>query len=221
MVSDLAGLELWRGGVNTWECDEMGHLNVRFYVARAMEGLTGLASALGLAGAFRSHADTTLQVREQHIRFLREARPRAALHMVGGLIEIGECEARLFQMLVHSNSGEPAASFQTTVVHVTARDTRPFAWSDRTRALAEGLRMEPPAGTGPRSLDLAPSQSLASLAEDLGYWGRAIADPTEALSIVRRNARSDDIVVVTGSTFVVAQVREWWLEHVATPAAGR
>ena len=27
------GLEVWRGGVNTWECDEMGHLNVRFYVA--------------------------------------------------------------------------------------------------------------------------------------------------------------------------------------------
>ena len=33
------GVEVWRGGVNTWECDEMGHLNVRFYVARAMEGL--------------------------------------------------------------------------------------------------------------------------------------------------------------------------------------
>jgi dihydrofolate synthase/folylpolyglutamate synthase len=63
-------------------------------------------------------------------------------------------------------------------------------------------------------------QRLASVAEELGHWGRAIADPSEALSVVRRNARSDDIVVVTGSTFVVAQVREWWLEHVATPAAG-
>ena len=46
-------VEVWRGGVNTWEIDMMGHLNVRFYVARAMEGLVGAAAALGMAGAFR------------------------------------------------------------------------------------------------------------------------------------------------------------------------
>ena len=33
------GPVVWRGGVNTWECDEMGHMNVRFYLAKAMEGL--------------------------------------------------------------------------------------------------------------------------------------------------------------------------------------
>ena len=44
--ADNLGIEVWRGCVNTWECDEMGHLNVRFYVARAMEGLVGLAAAL-------------------------------------------------------------------------------------------------------------------------------------------------------------------------------
>ena len=32
-------IELYRGSINTWECDEMGHMNVRFYVARMMEGL--------------------------------------------------------------------------------------------------------------------------------------------------------------------------------------
>ena len=34
------------GGVNTWECDEMGHLNVKFWVAKAMEALAGLAREL-------------------------------------------------------------------------------------------------------------------------------------------------------------------------------
>lgn len=58
-------------------------------------------------------------------------------------------------------------------------------------------------------------QRLASIAESLGMWGRAIADPVEALSIARRNAGADDIVVVTGSTFVVAELRDWWMEHVA------
>ncbi|MDP1964510.1 MAG: thioesterase family protein, partial [Reyranella sp.] len=66
-------IEIWRGGVNTWECDEMGHMNVRFYVTRAMEGLVGLAAALGLPHAFTQEAGSTLIVGEQHIRFLREA----------------------------------------------------------------------------------------------------------------------------------------------------
>lgn len=57
-------------------------------------------------------------------------------------------------------------------------------------------------------------QRLASIAESLGAWGRSIADPVEALSIARSNAAPGDIVVVTGSTFVVAELREWWLENV-------
>jgi folylpolyglutamate synthase/dihydropteroate synthase len=51
--------------------------------------------------------------------------------------------------------------------------------------------------------------------------GRAIADPIEALSIARRNASADDIVVVTGSTFVVAELREWWMEHVVAAESAR
>jgi len=58
-------------------------------------------------------------------------------------------------------------------------------------------------------------QRLASIAEDAGAWGRAIADPIDALTIARRNAGADDIVVVTGSTIVVAELRAWWFEHVA------
>jgi dihydrofolate synthase/folylpolyglutamate synthase len=57
-------------------------------------------------------------------------------------------------------------------------------------------------------------QRLASIAEDLGLWGRAIADPVDAFSIARRNADAADIVVVTGSTFVVATLREWWFANV-------
>ena len=54
-------------------------------------------------------------------------------------------------------------------------------------------------------------QHLAALAESLGGWGRAIADPIEALTVARRMAAIDDVVVVTGSTFVVAGLREWYV----------
>lgn len=159
------GIEVWRGGVNTWECDEMGHLNVRFYVARAMEGLVGLAAAIGLPGAFRLNSPATLIVRDHHIRFLREARGRAPLHMVGGVVELDDCEARFVQLLIHSNTGELAASFQTRVVHAVAGDERPFPWSPATRAAARSLTIDIPERARPRSLGLAPSAGTATLAD--------------------------------------------------------
>lgn len=155
---------MWRGGVNTWELDDMGHMNVRFYVARATEGLVGLAAALGLPDAFRPTAHSTLLIREQHIRFMREARSRAPLHMTAGLLEVGESDARVLQLLVHSNTGEIAAAIQSVVVHVTAADGRAFPWSPRTRDRAAGLMTTVPADAGPRSLTLEPRESVASLA---------------------------------------------------------
>ena len=93
-------IEVYRGSVNTWECDEMGHMNVRFYVAKAVEGLATLAALIGMPDAFCADATSTLLVREQHIRFLKEAHAGAALHMVGGVVEMGESEARLVQLLM-------------------------------------------------------------------------------------------------------------------------
>ncbi|MGA0604193.1 thioesterase family protein [Caulobacter sp. KR2-114] len=157
-------IEVWRGGVNTWELDDMGHMNVRFYVARAAEGLVGLAAALGLPDAFRPSAGSTLLIREQHIRFIREARSRAPLHMTAGVLEIGESEARVLQLLVHSDSGEIAAAIQSVVAHVTAGDGRAFPWSPRTLERAAALRTTVPAHAAPRSLTLEPRESIASLA---------------------------------------------------------
>jgi acyl-CoA thioester hydrolase len=155
-------VEVWRGSVATWECDAMGHLNVGFYVAKAMEGLAGLAAELGMPGAFAADARATLIVRDQHIRFLREARPGAPLVMSGGVVEIGESEARLLLLLRHRN-GELAASFQTVIAHATVRDGRPFPWPARVLERAQALAVEIPPEAAARSIGLEPVTSRASL----------------------------------------------------------
>ncbi len=158
------GVEVWRGGINTWECDENGHMNVRFYVVKAMEALAGLAAALGMPRAYAPNTNATLMVREQHIRFRREAHPGAALHMRGAVLEMGETDARLLLVLYHSNSGEPAATYQTVVSHVTPRGGRPFPWSSAARDQAAALTVAPPEVAAARSVDLGPFQTTASLA---------------------------------------------------------
>lgn len=215
------GVEIWRGGVNTWECDEMGHMNVRFYVTRAMEGLAGLAALFGLPHAFAPGAGATLLVRDQHIRFLRECHAGAALHMVGGVIEMGEDEARLLQLLVHSRSGEIAATFQTTVAHVTPGEARPFPWPTRTRERAEALKVEVPEQAAARSIALGPVDSQASLerAEALGLLrialgaiGRADVDSFGRMGVEQFIGRvSDGIPSIIGA----------YRETVAEKAAGK
>lgn len=160
----LPGVEIWRGGVNTWDCDEMGHMNVRHYVVRAQEGLIGMAAELGLPHAFSPHANATLLVKEQHIRFLREAHAGAPLYMLGGVIEMSACEARILQLLIHPASGELAATFQTTVVHATPRDGQPFPWPKVARERAEALKVAVPERAQARSINLSPFTPTANLA---------------------------------------------------------
>lgn len=161
----------------------MGHMNIRFYVTRAMEGLAGVAAALGLPEAFAPRAASTLIVRSHHIRFLREARADAPLHMEAGVVSIGEQDAVLLQVLRHSLSGEPAATFLTRVVHAAPRDGRPFAWPTRVRAAAEGLKVETPDFAAPRGIDASVVESAGSLerADALGLicGGRGAVQPGE------------------------------------------
>jgi acyl-CoA thioester hydrolase len=157
-------IETWRGGVNSWQCDLMGHLNVRFHVAHATEALGGLAAALGMPRAFAPRGASTLVVREHHIRFLAEARVGDGLHMTCGLTGMGESDAGAFQLLVHSGSGQPAAAFHTSLMHVRSADAQPFPWPQASRARAEDLRIEVPEALRPRSLEPGRARRDASSA---------------------------------------------------------
>jgi acyl-CoA thioester hydrolase len=206
------GLEVWRGGVNTWECDEMGHLNVRFYVTRALEGLVGLAAALGLSEAYVPGAVATLVLREQHIRFLREARPAARLHMRAGVLAIGETEAQVLQVLYHADTGAPAASFVSRISHVTAGDARPFPWPRKALERAAGLNVALPDYAAPRGLSLAPFESQASLtrarALGIGPIAAGAIGPQDVDAFGRMRAEQFIGRVSDGVGLLAAQIRE-------------
>ena len=147
-------IELYRGSINTWECDEMGHMNVRFYVAKMMEGLAELAHVVGLGHAFRANAQSTLRPRDQHIRFIKEAHAGAPFTMTGCVLEVSETSVLVYQQITHA-AGEPCASFRTWVDHVDVDTGAPFAWSAAARARLEAVKDTPPAARAPRSVDMS------------------------------------------------------------------
>ncbi|MDQ0466277.1 acyl-CoA thioester hydrolase [Caulobacter ginsengisoli] len=217
------GVEVWRGGVNTWECDEMGHMNVRFYGVAAMQGLAGLAAELGMPQAFAADAGATLMVREQHIRFMREARAGAALYMTAGVVEMGKDEARLLLLLVHADTGALAASFQIVVAHVTARDARPFPWPARTRERAAALTVAVPKEAQARGLSLDPVRSRASVARadelDLTRIGLGAFAPQDCDVFGRAGAEQFIGKVSDGVGTLVHGFRATVVEH-APPTSG-
>lgn len=157
------GQEIWSGGVETWQCDANGHLNVRFYVAYTIEALGGLAAELGMPRVYARDGEATLVVRDQHLRFLREAHAADGLYMTGGIVEMGETDARILTIM-HHISGEVAAVFQTVVEHVTARELRPFPWPQRVRDKAQAWTIAVPPDLAPRSLGITRVETQASLA---------------------------------------------------------
>lgn len=176
-------LEVWRGGVSAWECDEMGHLNVRFHLARAVEGLAGVAQGLGLAGAFTATPPLTLIVREHHARFHRECHPGMALHMTAGVTEMGQDDAQVLQMLLNSTTGEVCATFLTRLALVSAPDRVPRPWPACARELGLGLACDIPPEAAPRGVTGGPIHSLASRAraDALGMTtlGRGAVQPQD------------------------------------------
>jgi acyl-CoA thioester hydrolase len=206
-----AGIETWRGGVNPWQCDQMGHMNVRFYVAHAMEALAGLAASLGMPRAFDPHGVSTLIVREHHMRFLKEARAGDALHMTVGVLDLTECEARVLQTMHHSPSGEATAVFHTRLEHARASDAQPFAWSQAAREHARPLQIDVPESLKPRSLtpgapipkaSLERAETLAMSRYGAGLFGPGDCDAFGRVSPAQIMGRFAD-----GSAHEIAELR--------------
>ncbi len=176
-------IEVYRGSANTWECDEMGHMNVRFYVSRMMEGLAEFAAVAGMPHAFSRHAFATLRPRDQHIRFLREALAGKPFSMRARVLETTDTAVYLYQQIDHLD-GAPCAAFRTWVDHVDIETGLAFPWPDETLAAFERLTGPAPDETAPRSIDLSkPPRATARMADadaiSAPVIGRGVVQPDQ------------------------------------------
>lgn len=91
--------------VNTTHCDEIGHMNVQFYVAAGSDATRLFAAAHGHVGPIHSAAD--------HIRFYRELRVGDIFTSETQAIARDENGLTLFHRLTNRGTGELAATLVT------------------------------------------------------------------------------------------------------------
>lgn len=182
--------EVWRGSVAAWECDEMGHLNTRFYVLRAVEGVAMLLAQLGLPGTTRADAETSFAVEDMHIRFHREARQAASLSLSGGVLEAGPDWAEVLLVMEEVAKAEVKATFRIRLRPVHPATGAVLAWPEGFAARAEARRVTMPEGALPRSTPVGPVVSVASAekAQDLKRLTMGVVGPDRADAFGRMGA---------------------------------
>jgi acyl-CoA thioester hydrolase len=136
-------LEVFRSGVNTWDCDHMGHMNVRHYFGRANDALACLVAELGLGPTALRERGLMLRARDQHIRFSRELRPGTSYAIHAGCV--AEDATLLATYLeVRTLAQEVCATVQTDLVLIDVASGRSVPWPVSQLTAAERLRCEVP-----------------------------------------------------------------------------
>ena len=141
------------------EIDRNGHLNVRFYAARALRATQTLAASLGLdASCERSRV--SLVVTDAFTRYHREQLAGARLAVRGGVIAVDADRLRLYLELSNRETEELSATF----VHETRlldRRTGAFRTLPEPLGPMRARVASWPDRGRPRTLDLDPPRPLA------------------------------------------------------------
>jgi acyl-CoA thioester hydrolase len=128
---------VYRGYVNPWDCDEMGHMNVQFYVAKASEAFDGLMMQLGLGREERQR----IHIAQHRIRFVKEMHVSDLVEIaaVPVAVERSRLDARLE---IRNGFAETCARVEVTADHVTLRSALAGAFADPPGGLEPGAEGE-------------------------------------------------------------------------------
>lgn len=165
--------QVLRTAVNTWECDEMGHLNVRFYPAHETQAIRMLLSRCGAPPAWLRARHLRLAALEKHIRFQRELRPRTPFCAFAGFLEVSEHGLSTYCELRRAADGEPCATIlgRYALCAASGKTVVPIEAGLQQRA-AQYLTSLPPHGA-PRGVEAYPPRPSPRLEEAiaLGMYG--------------------------------------------------
>ena len=131
-------METYRGAVYPWHCDQMGHMNVMWYVGKFDEATWNFFSNIGLTPAFLRDNARAMGAVQQDITYKRELLSGDTVTVRSMLLEVREKSAKFVHEMRHAVSGEIAAICVLTGVSIDTqtRKSCPFAAEIVARAKA-------------------------------------------------------------------------------------
>jgi len=129
----------YKGTVYPWHCDEMGHMNVMWYVGKFDEGTRHFFHALGLTPQFLRANNRGMAAVEQKIEYKRELLAGDIVAVYSVLNEIKDKVIRFTHEMRKADTDEVAAITTLTAVHLDTVARRACAFPESVRQKGAGL----------------------------------------------------------------------------------
>jgi len=142
----MAGLfETYRGTVQTWHCDHMGHMNVMWYVGKFDEATWNLFAAFGVTAGFMRAQRRGMAAVQQNITYRRELLAGDTVAVRSAFLEVRERVAKFVHEMRNAATGEVSAICVLTGVQIDTQTRKscpfPAQLAERARGLVRAYEL--------------------------------------------------------------------------------
>mgnify|MGYP003383330284 CR=1 FL=1 len=132
----MSGIITYRGTVQTWHCDHMGHMNVMWYVGKFDEATWTFFNSIGFTPTYIRESNCGLAAVQQNISYRRELMAGDSVEVYTALLEMRDRVIRFTHEMRNIETGDVAAQCELTGVHMDrgARKSCPFPEAIRLAA---------------------------------------------------------------------------------------
>jgi len=118
----------YRGVVQPWHCDLMGHMNVMWYTGKFDEATWALFATVGLHAAYIREQKRGMAAVQQNTTYKKELLAGDLVSVRSQFLEVREKVLQLKHELINDQNGEIAATTELTGVHLdlVTRRSCPF-----------------------------------------------------------------------------------------------
>ena len=131
-----------RGTVHAWQCDHMGHVNVRAYGEFFEEACWQLYNRIGITPSMLRSAAIHMAAVQQNTSYKRELLAGDVITVRSGVLEMRDKVLRFVHELVNDETGAVCASSEFTVVCLDAQARRARAFPQEIIDRAKRLVVE-------------------------------------------------------------------------------
>jgi acyl-CoA thioester hydrolase len=128
-------------GINSWECDQFGHLNTMFYIRRQTEAVPHFWTQIGLDLKTIIGGGHGFVVGEMRVAYLNELREGDMVETYSAIREVEANNVLAEHRMYNVETGDLSARTFARAVYFDAEKRRACPWPDEMRALLQSHQL--------------------------------------------------------------------------------
>lgn len=131
------GIVTYRGVTYPWQCDQIGHMNITWYVSKFDEANWNLFASVGITPSYLRDGKFGVAGVQQNITYKRELMAGDVIEIRTRILEIREKVIRFVHEMSNVETNEIAAICEITAVHMDRNTRKSCPFPDAIRKAAE------------------------------------------------------------------------------------